>query len=377
MPLTGWVLEGYLEGSPNMVVTPIPGFPFRVGRRTRSGLRLASSGVSSAHAELDHDGSTLWVRDLNSTNGTYVNRRRVRGKHPLQDGDIVHFATTEFVLRHVADDESDEQTVHRTIEDLPQRSGGREQIARMLAERSVVAHFQPIITLADRESVVAWEALGRGRMEGMPVAPALLLERADHFHLAPDLSQLFRERAAEDAHAFGESPTIFLNCHPAELHGGRLVGQLDALRQAYPQVSLVLEIHEKAVTDVARLRDLVRDLAELGIRTAYDDFGAGQARLLELVDATPAFVKFDKAWTRGVEVPGSKHTHMVRTLVGMVLDFGITPVCEGIENEGQAQACHDLGFVLGQGYLFGRPEPAPLLRRDDTVRVGSLGHTVE
>lgn len=372
MPKAGWVLEGYLEGSPNMVVTPIQGFPFRIGRRTRSGLRLPSSGVSSAHAELDHDGQQLWVRDLNSTNGTYVNRRRVRGRAVVKDGDILHFATTEFVLRHAADEESDEQTVHRTIEDLPQRMGGREQLSRMLGDRAVVAHFQPIVSMGDRLDVVAWEALGRGCMEGMPVSPSLLLERATHFNLAPELSQLFRERAAEDAHAFGSGATIFLNCHPAELDGKRLLPQLLELRRLHPQVSLVLEIHEKAVTDVARLRALVRDLAAVGIRTAYDDFGAGQARLLELVDATPAFVKFDKAWTRGVEVPSSKHTHMVRTLVRMVLDFGIVPVCEGIENEGQAAACLDLGFVLGQGYLFGRPEPAPLPRPESTVPTSAV-----
>ncbi len=363
MPLTGWVLEGFLEGSPNMVVTPISGFPFKIGRRAKTGLRLPSNGVSSLHAELAHDGERLWVRDLDSLNGTYVNRRRVKGQQPIKDGDVLHFATTEFVLRLARDDESDEQTVHRTIEDLPQRVGGREQIGRLLTERAVCAYYQPIVQLTPYREVIGWEALGRGRMEGMPEAPAPLLERAAYFGRAAELSQLFRVRAAEDATKLGPRPTIFLNCHPEELGGKLLLPQLEALGRSFPHLDLVLEIHERAVADVARLRVLVRELASIGVRTAYDDFGAGQARLLELVDATPAYVKFDKAWTRGIDQPATKHGRMVRTLVKMVHDFGIVPVCEGIEREDQFTACSDVGFVLGQGFLFGRPAPAEMIVR--------------
>ena len=39
-------------------------------------------------------------------------------------------------------------------------------------------------------------------------------------------------------------------------------------------------------------------------------------------------------------------------------ELGATPLAEGIESEGEAKTCAELGFVLGQGYYFGRPAPA-------------------
>lgn len=361
-PDTGWVLEGYLEGNPNLVITPITAFPFRVGRKARGGLRLPSSGVSQVHAELDHDGERLWVRDLNSTNGTYVNRRRVTGQAPVKDGDVLHFATTEFVLRLMRDDTDGEHTVHRTMDDLPQRMGGHEQFTRLLNERLVKVHFQPIVDLRSGRRVLGWEALGRGAMDELPDSPVELLDRAALVGRAQDVSELMRARAVEQARAFGPRPTLFLNCHPSELGSDRLVESMAELHALEPQAQLVLEIHEKAVGDVQLLRALTASLAVLGIHTAFDDFGAGQARLIELVDATPAYVKFDKAWTRGMEDPGSRQHKMLRTLVQMVGDFGISSVCEGVETDQQEAACMDLGFHLGQGFLFGRPQPAPVLK---------------
>ncbi|MCB9779471.1 MAG: EAL domain-containing protein [Alphaproteobacteria bacterium] len=363
-PATGWVLEGYLEGTRNLVVTPISAFPFRIGRKATGGLRLPSSGVSSRHAELDHDGQQLWLRDLNSTNGTYVNRQRVRGKVSVKDGDVLHFATTEFVLRLQGDEDLDEQTVHRTIEDLPHRIGYRELVGRMIQQRAVRAVFQPIVKLNRTRDVHGWEALGRGALEGLPASPAVLLDEAARCGQATALSDLFRQQAMADANAFGTHPVIFLNCHPDELAAAdRLIGRLAGLRALAPRARMVLEIHEKAVTDVGRMRSLVQALEELGIAAAYDDFGAGQARLLELVDATPAYVKFDKAWTRGLGGSDTaRHARMLRTLVDVVLEMGIAPLCEGIETEDQVTACTDLGFIYGQGWAFGRPEPAPTRR---------------
>ncbi len=359
MPEEGWVLEGYVEGNSATFGTAIQQFPFVVGRKARCGLRVPNTGVSQLHAELDHDGEQVWVKDLGSTNGTYVNRRRIKGRHPLKDGDIIHFASTEFVLKLHRDDTDAERTAHRSLEDLPSRSSGRELMQRLLANRLVDIHFQPIVRCDDGAEVVGWEALGRGGLIGLPSSPVEVLQIAQDCGRVGELSELMRVRAMEDAVPFGPGSTLFLNCHPLELGSPRLVASMAELRALAPAHHLVLEIHEKAVTDIDDLRALVASLAELGIRTAYDDFGAGQARLLELVEATPAFVKFDKAWTRGLDDPRSKQHRMAATMVQMVLDFGIVPVCEGVETADQAKAALDVGFVLGQGYFYGKPGPAP------------------
>lgn len=49
-----------------------------IGRRPDAGLRIPLPSVSRDHCELVHDGRTLSVRDLGSSNGTFKNQERVK-----------------------------------------------------------------------------------------------------------------------------------------------------------------------------------------------------------------------------------------------------------------------------------------------------------
>lgn len=69
-----------------------------IGRGAEADLRLTDTGVSRRHAEIRVDGETVQVRDLGSTNGTWVNGRRVQTA-TLLDGDTVTVGTTELVVR--------------------------------------------------------------------------------------------------------------------------------------------------------------------------------------------------------------------------------------------------------------------------------------
>lgn len=122
-----------------------------------------------------------------------------------------------------------------------------------------------------------------------------------------------------------------------------------------------MEIHEAAVTDIVKLREFANSLGQLGIRFAYDDFGAGQARLLELADVPAHFVKFDMALIRGLHKASERKRQVVRDLVKMVLATGSIPLAEGVEDEEEAKVCIEMGFQLIQGYLTGRPIPADSL----------------
>ncbi|MBN1153197.1 MAG: FHA domain-containing protein [Dehalococcoidia bacterium] len=57
-----------------------------VGRSPHSDLFLDDVTVSRHHARILHDASGFMVEDLNSLNGTYVNRKRIE-RHQLLDGD--------------------------------------------------------------------------------------------------------------------------------------------------------------------------------------------------------------------------------------------------------------------------------------------------
>ncbi len=67
-----------------------------IGRDASNGRRLDNPAVSHHHAEFIEDGDKYYIRDLGSTNGTYVNGSRITGKQQLRRGDKVVLANVQF-----------------------------------------------------------------------------------------------------------------------------------------------------------------------------------------------------------------------------------------------------------------------------------------
>lgn len=67
-----------------------------VGRHQDADLLLQAAEISRRHAALLLKDQLLWVQDLNSSNGTFVNDIRIEQEKQLYDGDIVQFASFKF-----------------------------------------------------------------------------------------------------------------------------------------------------------------------------------------------------------------------------------------------------------------------------------------
>ncbi|HJS25984.1 MAG TPA: FHA domain-containing protein [Actinomycetota bacterium] len=73
--------------------------PTEIGRGDGCAIRLQDTYVSQMHARLaDRDGS-WYVEDLGSTNGTYLNDRRVQAPVEVHAGDVVRVGKTVLELR--------------------------------------------------------------------------------------------------------------------------------------------------------------------------------------------------------------------------------------------------------------------------------------
>jgi EAL domain-containing protein (putative c-di-GMP-specific phosphodiesterase class I) len=136
-----------------------------------------------------------------------------------------------------------------------------------------------------------------------------------------------------------------------------LLRSLAGLRDLYPELPLTLEIHEGVVTTGRAMKDFRTALRALAIDLAYDDFGAGQARLVELAEVPPDYLKFDMSLVRDIHRAGAGKQRLVASLVRMVCDLGIACVAEGVETAGELLACRQMGFQFAQGYHIGRPGP--------------------
>lgn len=69
-----------------------------IGRKTDCQIRIASSDVSRHHCEVSQSGGRLNIRDLGSSNGTFVNKRRVQ-QSELAAGDLIAIADMVLVVK--------------------------------------------------------------------------------------------------------------------------------------------------------------------------------------------------------------------------------------------------------------------------------------
>ncbi|MDZ7815051.1 MAG: FHA domain-containing protein [Planctomycetota bacterium] len=72
---------------------PLDKTPIRLGREVSNDIVLIANGVSRKHAIITRDGKKVLITDLGSTNGTYVNTRRIQQAH-LKDGDEIYLGNT-------------------------------------------------------------------------------------------------------------------------------------------------------------------------------------------------------------------------------------------------------------------------------------------
>ena len=162
----------------------------------------------------------------------------------------------------------------------------------------------------------------------------------------------------DDSSQLPDLPHLFLNTHPSELDTGTLLLSCQELRSLAPRQPITLEMHEAAMTNVGDMIALREGLEALDITLAFDDFGAGQARIAELAAVHPHYVKFDRCMIHNLHSADASRRRVVAMLVQMILEVGIIPLAECVESAAEAQACKEAGFILSQGYLHGKPQPA-------------------
>ncbi|MBI3862186.1 MAG: EAL domain-containing protein [Planctomycetia bacterium] len=347
-----WVITGRPVEGQEPRSFPLTTLPFRVGRKSGLSLTLPRNTVSGLHAEFFEQNHALWIQDLSSTNGTFVNGDRLTSPRQLHDNDLVQFADTPFRLNR---GESNHPS-HTRSQNACDQALALVQMDRLFAGKGVIPHYQPIIDLRTN-AVVAFEVLARSRLVGLET-PEFMFNTAAHLGLTTALSEELRRVAIDECGRFDESPHLFLNTHPCEVQMQTLLESCETLRRMAPHQRITIEIHEAAITEVDEMTALQRGLDAINITLAFDDFGAGQARIVELAEVRPQYIKFDRSMIQNLQTADASRLRVVAGMVAMVNDLGIVPLAEGVETPEERDACVAAGFVLSQGFLHGKPMPA-------------------
>ena len=234
------------------------------------------------------------------------------------------------------------------------------EIRAALDAGEIVAHYQPIVSLATGE-VVALEALARWQhpRHGL-LGPCDFVPMAEETGLVTTLDRTILIQACRAAAGLpGIAPAVHVNVSGTGLATRELLsGVEDALAETgLAAERLVIELTESVLaSDQPGAADVLGALREIGVRIALDDFGTGYSSLAALRELPVDMLKVPKPF-----VDGRGRTQHDRALLTMMVQlgtlFGLQVVAEGIERPDQFALLRELGCHLGQGYLLGRPVP--------------------
>jgi len=352
-------LEGYFTAKQIYSKVVVNHLPFVIGRKPDADLPINADTLSRHHAEILYHNGKLCLRDLGSTNGTYLNDKKITACVPIEDGDIVRLGDVQ--LRVVIGSwmenpvkNEQEHTFIATGKVSHSFVKGTREFKELILNKLVKSVFQPIFN--QNLDIVAYELLGRGNHMLLPQSPIPLFNIAEQKGDEIILSNLFLEAGLQQLKHYSPDYLFFFNLHPKELEDlDYLFQRIKKIREENPKTRFVLEVPEKAVTHIQKLRQLKSFLQTLDIALAFDDFGAGQARLLELTEAAPDILKLDFCLIHNIDTAGTARQRMVEMMVNYSHDLNIKLLAEGVQTAAEDGYCRQIGIDLLQGFYYGHP----------------------
>ena len=226
-----------------------------------------------------------------------------------------------------------------------------ERIERVLEGQRIPMVFQPIVDLRTT-AVIGFEAFAR--FEGAPArSPDRWFADAARVDRGIDLEDIAMRSAISYFSALPPGAFLSINVGCGAVRAdtcAEVIAAVDPSRLVIELIDVGTSPEQSAAASVlSRAR-------EAGVRLAIDDAGGGFARLSEIADLEPDFVKIDQWLVRGIDSDPVKRS-LVRGLVALATELGAQTIAEGIETEAEARTVRDLGVHAGQGNLFGSPGP--------------------
>ncbi|MEX0409036.1 EAL domain-containing protein [Aquibium sp. LZ166] len=228
--------------------------------------------------------------------------------------------------------------------------------------------YQPIIRLEDT-SVAGFEALLRWEhpRRGM-IPPSDFIPIAEGCELIVQLGFFAMQKAAEDLASWqkqtGETPlSVSVNLSSRQLMRQDLVSDVRSVlaRANLKPIYFRLELTESLVMDSPeRSTHILEKLRQLGIGLSLDDFGTGYSSLSYLTRFPFDTIKIDKSF---IDDQSPKKPVLLKSMVSMAHDLGLSVVAEGVSTEADALQLRQMGCEYVQAFMFGSPMTADAVTR--------------
>ncbi|MEW1821154.1 EAL domain-containing protein [Arthrobacter sp. NPDC080031] len=236
----------------------------------------------------------------------------------------------------------------------------RRRLSSAVDDSALTLHYQPVLDLATGEDAGVEALLRWNDREIGPVAPDEFIPVAEHTGEIRRIGAWVLDQACAQSRSWidaGTPRTIALNVSPVQFAGGTLPSDIRAAlnRHGIPARMLEIEITEgTAIVDVPSVASQLRELIDMGLGVALDDYGSAYSSLAMLRVLPLTTLKIDKAFIRDID--SEPHTAtIVQGLIQTLNAMGVRVTAEGVERQEQLNILRDLGCDTAQGYLIAPP----------------------
>ena len=140
----------------------LDGSTITLGRGTSNAVQLHDTEVSREHAEFSRSGEAFVIRDLGSSNGTFVNGRAIKGQQELASGDQLQLGRTLLLYTGVTEPRSEDLADKiKFVSHSDEEDGSRIVHAMHQSEGS------EILAPPDNETASPWLARARSNLQIM------------------------------------------------------------------------------------------------------------------------------------------------------------------------------------------------------------------
>ena len=236
-------------------------------------------------------------------------------------------------------------------------------IRRGLRAEEFVPYYEQQIDL-ETGDISGFEMLARWQSPDLGVvSPDIFIPIVEEMGLIDEMSKGLMARAFADARLWHPRLTLAVNISPLQLRdpwfSQKILKML--VEHAFPPSRLEIEITESALHDnPGMVRNTLTGLRNQGVKITLDDFGMGYSSLSQLRTLPFDRLKIDRSFIRDLKHDDT-NTKLVGAIISMGIDLDLPLVAEGIENDAILETLRSMGQLKGQGYHYGRPEPAELV----------------
>ena len=195
------------------------------------------------------------------------------------------------------------------------------------------------------------------------IAPTDFIPLAEYLGLINPIGEYVLEQAAKKCKYWNDMGhpeyKINVNLSVVQLLQNDIVDKIRSVLESTginPR-NLTLEVTESlAINDMDRMKWILSQIRELGVRVALDDFGTGYSSLNHIREMPIDVIKIDRCFIEHIAEDDFSDA-FVKMVAELASTIGVAICVEGVEDTGQLEMIKRMKISLGQGYLFGKPMP--------------------